>query len=313
LLRKNGDPVDLSRRLFGIEFRNPVLAASGTYGYGEEFSEFYDVSLLGGFVTKAVTPESRAGNPPPRIIETPSGMLNAIGLQNDGLDAFIEKVIPRIARMDTVVMVNVTGRTADDYVRVCAALDRFDAVRAFEINISCPNVREGGIMFGTRPDTAARLTEAVRASTAKPIVVKLSPNVSDIADIARAAESAGADGVSLINTLTGMVIDVRTRRPMLANVTGGLSGPAIRPVAVRMVWQTAQAVSVPVIGMGGIFCARDALEFLIAGASLVQVGCGMFVKPRLPLEVIDGIREYLVCHGFRSVGEIIGSLEVTEE
>lgn len=304
---------DLSQRLFGIEFKNPVLAASGAFGYGEEFSEFYDVSLLGGFVTKAVTPEPRSGNPPPRIIETPSGMLNAIGLQNDGLAAFALRVIPRIARMDTVVMVNVAGRTADDYARVCASLDRFDTVRAFEINISCPNVSEGGASFGSRPDTAARLTEAVRAATAKPIVVKLTPNVSDIADIARAVESAGADGVSLINTLTGMVIDVRTRSPMLANVTGGLSGPAIRPVAVRMVWEVARAVTVPVIGMGGIFCARDALEFLIAGASLVQVGCGMFVKPRLPLEVIAGISEYLASQGFRSVGEIVGSLEIPEE
>lgn len=304
---------DLSQRLFGIGFKNPVLAASGTFGYGGEFSELYDVSLLGGFVTKAVTPEPRIGNPPPRVIETPSGMLNSIGLENEGLDAFIEKVIPRITGMDTVVLVNVAGRTQDDYMRVCAALDRFDAVRAFELNISCPNVREGGAAFGAHPDSAAALTAAVRGVTSRPLIVKLSPNVTDIAEIARAVESAGADGVSLINTLTGMVIDVRTRRPMLANVTGGLSGPAIRPVAVRMVWQAARAVSVPVIGVGGIFCARDALEFFIAGASLVQVGCGMFVKPRLPLEVIVGIRDYLASNGFRSVCDIIGSLDVPEE
>ncbi len=302
----------LSQNLFGIEFKNPVLAASGTFGHGEEFSEFYDVSLLGGFVTKAVTPEPRTGNPAPRIVETPSGMLNAIGLQNEGLDAFLEKTAPRLADMDTTVIVNVAGRTVDDYVRVCTALEGVRAVRAFELNISCPNVREGGIAFGSSPDPAAGLTGAVRNATSKPLVVKLSPNVSDIAAIARAVEQAGADGVSLINTITGMVIDVRTRRPILANVTGGLSGPAIRPVAVRMVWQAARAVKIPVIGLGGIFSARDALEFLIAGASLVQVGSGMFVKPRLPLEVIDGIREYLAAGGFRSVTDIIGSMRTPE-
>lgn len=303
----------LDQRLFGIEFKNPALAASGTFGYGAEFSEFYDVSLLGGFVTKAVTPEPRTGNPAPRIVETPSGMLNAIGLQNEGLDAFLDKTVPRLAEMDTVVIVNVAGRTMDDYVRVVAALDRVPTVRAFELNISCPNVREGGIAFGSTPDAAARLTAEVRGSTSKPLIVKLSPNVSDIASIARAVEQAGADGISLINTLTGMVVDVRTRRPMLANVTGGLSGPAIRPVAVRMVWQVARAVKIPVIGMGGIFSARDALEFLIAGASLVEVGSGMFVKPRLPLEVIDGIRAYLADNGFRSVTDIIGSIRTPEE
>ncbi len=302
----------LSQRLFGLEFANPVLAASGTFGYGGEFASFYDVSLLGGFMTKAVTPEPRMGNPAPRIVETPSGMLNAIGLQNEGLDAFLEKTVPRLAEMETVVIVNVAGRTADDYVSVCTALDGVSAIRAFEINISCPNVCEGGIAFGSTPKAALRLTRAVRGATGKPLIVKLSPNVSDIAAIARAAEQAGADGISLINTITGMVVDVRTRQPMLANVTGGLSGPAIRPVAVRMVWQAARAVNIPVIGMGGIFSARDALEFLIAGASLVEVGCGMFVKPRLPLEVIDGIREYLVGNDFRSVTDIIGSIRIPE-
>jgi len=303
----------LAQRLFGIEFKNPVLAASGTFGYGAEFSEFYDVSLLGGFVTKAVTPEPRTGNPAPRIVETPSGMLNAIGLQNEGLDAFLDKTVPRLAEMDTAVIVNVAGRTMDDYVHVVAALDRVPTVRAFELNISCPNVREGGIAFGSTPDAAAHLTGEVRGSTSKPLIVKLSPNVSDIASIARAVEQAGADGISLINTLTGMVVDVRTRRPMLANVTGGLSGPAIRPVAIRMVWQAAREVKIPVIGMGGIFSARDALEFIIAGASLVEVGSGMFVKPRLPLEVIDGIRAYLADGGFQSVTDIIGSIRTPEE
>jgi dihydroorotate dehydrogenase (NAD+) catalytic subunit len=303
---------DLSQRLFGLEFKNPVLAASGTFGYGEEYSDFYDVSLLGGFVTKAVTPERRNGNLPPRIIETPSGMLNAIGLQNEGLDAFREKIVPCLAVMNTVVLVNVAGRTMDDYVRVCSGLDKEEPVRGFEINISCPNVKEGGIAFGSCPETAASLVAEVRKATAKPLVVKLSPNVADIAGIARAVEASGADGVSLINTITGMVIDVDRRRPMLANNTGGLSGPAIRPVAVRMVWQAARAVRIPVIGMGGIFSARDALEFLIAGASLVQVGCGMFVKPKLPLEVIEGIGEYLERYEYASIRDIVGSLRVSE-
>lgn len=304
---------DVSRRLFGIDFKNPVLAASGTFGYGEEFAGFYDVSLLGGFVTKAVTPERRSGNPSPRIVETPSGMLNAIGLQNEGLEEFVEHTVPRIADLDTVVIVNVAGRTVDDYVRVCEALEHENPVRAFEINISCPNVKEGGIAFGSHAVSAASLVGTVRDATRKPLIVKLSPNVTDIAEIARAVESAGADGVSLINTLTGMVIDVDRRRPMLANVTGGLSGPAVKPVAVRMVWQVARAVSIPVIGMGGIFCARDALEFIIAGASLVQVGCGMFVKPRLPLEVLEGIREYMARHGVSSITDITGSLKTSEE
>jgi dihydroorotate dehydrogenase (NAD+) catalytic subunit len=305
--------VNLSQTLFGLEFKNPVIAASGTFGYGEEFSDFYDISLLGGFVTKAVTPEPRKGNPSPRIIETPSGMLNSIGLQNEGLDVFINKVIPRVSGLDTVVMVNVAGRTADDYRTVCSRLEPYSAVRAFEINVSCPNVKEGGITFGSCPETTFSLVSELRKETKKPLIVKLSPAVNDIAGIACAAESAGADGISLINTIAGMVINVDTRRPMLANITGGLSGPAVRPVAVRMVYQVAQSVSIPVIGMGGIFSARDALEFIIAGASLVQTGSGMFVKPLLPLEVIAGIREYLILHGKNSFCEIIGSLQIEEE
>lgn len=298
----------LSQRIFGKAFKNPVLTASGTFGHGEEFSRLYDISLLGGIVTKAVTPEPRTGNPPPRVIETPSGMLNAIGLQNEGLDAFISDIMPKIAAYDTVRIVNVAGRTLDDYRAVCAALDPHDAVDAFELNISCPNVKEGGVVFGARPDAAAELVRGVRDVTGRPLIVKLTPNTADIAAVARAVEEAGADAVSLINTITGMVVNIETRRPMLGNVTGGLSGPAIRPVAVRMVWQTAQAVSIPVIGIGGIFSARDALEFLIAGASLAQVGCGMFVKPTLPLEIIGGIGEYLDRHGLNSVGELVGSL-----
>ena len=305
--------LSLSQRLFGIEFKNPVLGASGTFGYGEEFSEFYDVSLLGGFVTKAVTPEPRIGNPPPRVIETPSGMLNAIGLQNDGLDVFVEEILNRIAHFSTVIIVNVAGETAENYFTVCSELDRQNAVKAFEINISCPNVKKGGITFGSYPESAFSLIKGLHDVTDKPLIVKLSPNVTDIVEIALSVEDAGAHAVSLINTITGMVIDVEKRRPMLGNVTGGLSGPAIRPIAVRMVFEVAQAVSIPVIGIGGIFCARDALEFIIAGASLIEVGCGMFVKPRLPLEVIDGISEYMVRHGIESLSNLVGSIKVMED
>lgn len=305
--------IDLNQVLFGIEFKNPVLAASGTFGYGEEFADFYDVSLLGGFVTKAVTPEPRKGNLPPRIIETPSGMLNAIGLQNEGLDVFISDILPRFSSFNTIIIVNVAGRTVDDYVKVCSVLDDNVAVRAFEINISCPNVKEGGMSFGSSAVYASSLVGVVRNATRKPLIVKLTPNVSNIADIARSVADAGADALSLINTITGMVVDVESQRPMLANVTGGLSGPAIRPIAVRMVFETARAVSVPVIGIGGIFSARDALEFIIAGASLVQVGCGMFVKPRLPVEVIDGIREYMIRHGVESLSDLVGSIKIQED
>ncbi|MFC1607884.1 dihydroorotate dehydrogenase [Candidatus Latescibacterota bacterium] len=303
----------ISQKLFGVGFKNPVLAASGTFGFGEEFRDFYDVALLGGFVTKAVTPEPRTGNQAPRIIETPSGMLNAIGLQNPGLEAFVDTIYPRIKRFDTSIIVNVAGKTVDDYFRVCETLDSLSAVRAFEVNISCPNVKKGGIAFGTSPESASHVTRAVRESTGKPVIVKLSPNVTDITAIAAAVEDSGADAISLINTITGMVVDVDSRKPMLANVTGGLSGPAIRPVAVRMVYQVSRTVSVPVIGMGGIFCARDALEFIIAGASLVQVGCGMFVDPSLPLKVINGIEEYLEAHDCGHVSQIVGSLTVAEE
>ena len=298
----------LVQTLLGIEFKNPVLAASGTFGYGEEFSDFFDVSLLGGFVTKAVTPEPRKGNPPPRIIETPSGMLNAIGLQNEGLDYFIDTILPRIRSFDTALIVNVAGRSADDYIAVCSALDGVDAVRALEVNISCPNVSEGGISFGCSALSASALIATLRNTTDKPLIVKLTPNVDDIAEIALSVQDAGANAVSLINTITGMVVDVEERRPMLANITGGLSGPAIRPVAVRMVYETARAISIPVIGIGGIFSARDALEFIIAGASLVQVGCGMFVKPRLPVEVIDGIGDYLDRHDMGHITELVGSI-----
>ena len=305
-----GNP--LAQTICGIEFKNPVIAASGTFGFGEEFLDFYDVSHLGGFVTKAVTPKPRTGNPSPRIIETPSGMLNAIGLQNPGLEIFVDQILPRISKFDTVIIVNVAGSTLDDYITVCSELDRHEAVRALEINISCPNVKEGGLAFGNTPESASSVIGKVREVTEKPVIAKLSPNVTDIAEIACAVEQSGADAVSLINTLTGMVVNVETRCPMLANCTGGLSGPAVRPVAVRMVYQVAQAVSIPVIGMGGIFSARDALEFIIAGASLVEIGCGMFVNPKLPLDVIDGMAGYLEKHSMAAISDLIGSLKVPE-
>ncbi len=303
----------MSQTIFGMKFKNPVMAASGTFGYGEDFRDFFDVARLGGFVTKSVTPDIRLGNPPPRIIETPSGMLNAIGLQNPGLDYVIEHIIPRLSVMDANVFVNVAGRTEEDYIKVCRELDRFEAVDGFEINISCPNVKEGGIALGSTARTAGEITRALRDVTSKPLVIKLSPNVTDIVEIALAVEKAGADGVSLINTITGMVVDVEQRRPMLANVTGGLSGPALRPVAVRMVYQVARAVSIPVIGIGGIFSARDALEFIIAGASLVQVGCGMFVEPTLPITVIDGIMDYLERHKIVEISDLVGSISTGEK
>ena len=303
----------LRQTLFGLDFKNPVMAASGTFGYGEDFKDFFDVSAIGGFVTKSVTPDVRTGNPPPRIIETPSGMLNAIGLQNPGLNYFIEHIIPRLSKMDTNVFVNVAGRSEEDYLKVCRDLERFDTVHGYEINISCPNVKEGGIALGSSARTAGEITEALRKVTSKPLVVKLSPNVTDIAEIARAVEDAGADGISLINTITGMVVDVERRRPMLANVTGGLSGPALRPVAVRMVYQVARAVTIPVIGIGGIFSSRDALEFIIAGASLVQVGCGMFVQPTLPVDIVDGIEDYINRHEMPAVSELVGSISIGDE
>ncbi|MFC1538291.1 dihydroorotate dehydrogenase [Candidatus Latescibacterota bacterium] len=304
---------DLKQNIFGVDFKNPVIAASGTFGFGEEFGDFYDVNLLGGFVTKSVTPGPRRGNDPPRIIETPSGMLNAIGLQNNGLEYFVQNILPKYDSLNTTVIVNVAGRTVEDYETVCVELDKHESVKALEINISCPNVKEGGIAFGASAESAAGITKFLRAKTGKPLIIKLSPNVTNIAEIAYAVEESGADAVSLINTLTGMVIDIEKRRPMLANVTGGLSGPAIRPVAVRMVYQVAETVSIPVIGLGGIFCARDALEFIISGASLIQVGCGMFVKPTLPLEVIKGINDYLESHNFNSVSELVGSIKTKEE
>ena len=296
----------LRTQLGPLSLKNPVLPASGTYGYGEEFLPFISPECWGAVVTKGVSPTPWPGNPPPRICETPGGMLNAIGLQNVGMEAFARKALPFLRPYQTPVIVNIVGKSVEEYVSVAEHLSAFPEVSGFELNISCPNVKEGGIAFGTDPRAAAAVTAAVRAATDKPLIVKLSPNVTDITLIARAVEDAGADALSLINTLLGMAIDIKARRPILANQVGGLSGPAIKPVALRMVWQTYKQVRIPIIGMGGILTAADALEFLMAGATAVAIGTGLFIDPLTPQRVIDGIARFLEEEGFSSVRELVG-------
>ena len=302
--------VDLSIEIGKLKLKNPVLTASGTFGYGEEFADFIDLNRLGGIVVKGTTLHRREGNPYPRMAETPSGMLNAVGLQNKGVDHFIEEIYPRISHLDTNIIVNVSGSSIDDYVAVCEKLNPLDKVAAVEINISCPNVKQGGMGFGTTCSGAESVTRAVRKAYDGTIIVKLTPNVTDITEIARAAEAAGADALSLTNTFLGMAIDVEKRRPMLSTITGGLSGPCIRPIAVRMVWQVAQAVKVPVVGLGGIMNGRDAIEFLLAGASAVQIGTANFVDPQVTIKTIDFIEDYLKRHHFSAVSQLIGAMEV---
>ena len=302
--------VDLSIEIGKLKLKNPVLTASGTFGYGEEFADFIDLNRLGGIVVKGTTLHRREGNPYPRMAETPSGMLNAVGLQNKGVDHFIEEIYPRISHLDTNIIVNVSGSSIDDYVAVCEKLNPLDKVAAVEINISCPNVKQGGMGFGTTCSGAESVTRAVRKAYDGTMIVKLTPNVTDITEIARAAEAAGADALSLTNTFLGMAIDVEKRRPMLSTITGGLSGPCIRPIAVRMVWQVAQAVKVPVVGLGGIMNGRDAIEFLLAGASAVQIGTANFVDPQVTIKTIDFIENYLKRHHFSAVSQLIGAMEV---
>ena len=302
--------VDLSIEIGKLKLTNPVLTASGTFGYGEEFADFIDLNRLGGIVVKGTTLHRREGNPYPRMAETPSGMLNAVGLQNKGVDHFIEEIYPRISHLDTNIIVNVSGSSIDDYVAVCEKLNPLDKVAAVEINISCPNVKQGGMGFGTTCSGAESVTRAVRKAYDGTMIVKLTPNVTDITEIARAAEAAGADALSLTNTFLGMAIDVEKRRPMLSTITGGLSGPCIRPIAVRMVWQVAQAVKVPVVGLGGIMNGRDAIEFLLAGASAVQIGTANFVDPQVTIKTIDFIEDYLKRHHFSAVSQLIGAMEV---
>ena len=302
--------VDLSVEIGKLKLKNPIMTASGTFGYGEEFADFIDLNRLGGIIVKGTTLHHREGNPYPRMAETPSGMLNAVGLQNKGVDYFIEHIYPRIKDLDTRVIVNVSGSCIDDYVAVCEKLSPLDKVAAVEINISCPNVKQGGMGFGTTCSGAESVTSAVRKAYDGTMIVKLTPNVTDITEIARAVEAAGADAVSLTNTFLGMAIDVEKRKPMLSTITGGLSGPCIRPIAVRMVWQVANAVQVPVVGLGGIASGRDAIEFLLAGATTVQIGTANFVDPQVTIKAIDYIEDYLKRHQIASVRELIGGMEV---
>lgn len=296
----------LSVNIGSLQLKNPVLTASGTFGYGEEFSDFMDLSRLGGFIVKGTTLLAREGNDYPRMVETPSGMLNAVGLQNKGVKYFADTIYPRIKDCGSEVIVNVSGATVDDYVGVAERLAPLSGIRAIEVNISCPNVKQGGMAFGTTTKGAAAVTAALRKAWERTLIVKLSPNVTDIAEIARAVEDEGADSVSLINTLMGMAIDVEHRRPYLSTITGGLSGPAVRPVAVRMVWQVAKAVKIPVIGLGGITCGRDALEFLMAGATAVEVGTANFLDPAISVRIVDEIEEYCRRNKISDIREIIG-------
>ena len=293
-------------KIGAMTLKNPVLTASGTFGYGQEFADFIDLNRLGGFIVKGTTLEPREGNDYPRMVETPSGMINAVGLQNKGVDHFIEHIYPDIASLDTNIIVNVSGAKIDDYVATASKIAALPSVPAIEVNISCPNVKQGGMAFGTSPQGAAEVTHAIRRVYDKTMIVKLSPNVTDIASIARAVEAEGADSVSLVNTFMGMAIDVERQRPYLSTITGGLSGPAIRPIAVRMVWQVAHAVNIPVIGLGGIMNARDALEFLMAGATAVEIGTANFIDPTTTIRIIEGIDEYCVRHSINDIHELIG-------
>ena len=299
---------DLTVNIAGVEFKNPVITASGTFGCGREYSEFYPLREIGGLSCKGITLKPRMGNPPPRIAETPSGILNAVGLQNPGVDHFIEQDLPWLKEQETVVIANIAGNTPEEYAQMAEKLSE-SSVDMIEMNISCPNVKHGGVQFGTSCQSVGAITREVRAHCKKPLMVKLSPNVSDIAEIARAAESEGADALSLINTLTGMRIDINTRRPIIRNNTGGLSGPAVFPVAVRMVWQTAGAVKIPVVGMGGISTWRDAVEMMLAGASAIQVGTALFSDPYAPLKIKEGLNRYLDDQGIASVTELAGMVK----
>ncbi|MGE3550170.1 MAG: dihydroorotate dehydrogenase [Geobacter sp.] len=301
---------DMSVEIAGLKLRNPVMTASGTFGYGEEFSQYVNLGTIGAFVTKGLSLKPRAGNPTPRIVETPGGMLNAIGLQNVGIEAFIQKKVPFLRTVNTPAIANFFGYTPEEYAELATRLDSIPEVAALEVNISCPNVKQGGIVFGTDPACAASVVKACRAATTKPLIVKLSPNVTDIVEMAQACEGEGADALSVINTLTGMAIDLERRRPVLANVTGGLSGPAIKPIALRMVWQVSKVVKVPVIGIGGIMSASDALEFMLAGATAVQVGTASFVNPGAAQEIAEGMEQWLTDHGIGDVKSLIGALQV---
>lgn len=300
---------DLSVNINKLQLKNPVMTASGTFGYGPEFADFIPLEGLGGIIVKGTTLKPREGNDYPRMVETASGMLNCVGLQNKGVDYFCEHIYPEIKDIDTNMIVNVSGSSPEDYAECAARINELDNIPAIELNISCPNVRQGGMAFGVTCASAASVVKAVRARYDKTMIVKLSPNVTDIAEIARAVEAEGADSVSLINTLMGMAIDIEKRKPLLSINTGGLSGPAVKPVALRMVWQVAKAVNIPVVGLGGICNAHDAIEFLMAGATAIEIGTANFIDPQVTIKVRDGINEWLDSHGCKSVKEIIGTLE----
>ncbi|MBR4713480.1 MAG: dihydroorotate dehydrogenase [Paludibacteraceae bacterium] len=300
---------DLSVNIGGLRMKNPVMTASGTFGYGEEYADFIDISRIGAIIVKGTTLAHREGNPYPRMAETPSGMLNCVGLQNKGVDYFVENIYPRIRKVQTNMIVNVSGACVEDYVATAEKINALEDIPAIELNISCPNVKQGGMAFGTTCAGAESVVSAVRKAYKKTLIVKLSPNVTSIADIAMAAEAAGADSVSLINTLMGMAIDAERQKPVLSTVTGGLSGPCVKPVALRMVWQVAKAVKIPVVGLGGIMNATDAVEFFLAGASAIEIGTANFIDPAVSLKVVEGINDYLERHGCKSVKEIIGALK----
>lgn len=294
-----------------LELKNPVMTASGTFGYGQEYETYLDLNTLGAIVVKGISIKPRPGNPPPRVVETPSGMLNAIGLENVGVERFIDEKLPYLRKIESKVVVNILGDSIDDYRQLAETLDDVTGVHALEINISCPNVKKGGVAFGTVPKMANEVTKAVRNACRLPIILKLSPNVTNIVEIAKAVEEGGADAISLINTLLGMAIDIHARRPKLANIVGGLSGPAIKPVAIRMVWQVAQNVKIPVIGIGGITNAEDAIEFMLAGATAIEVGTANFINPHATIDIVNGISAFLEKYNYKSVDEIIGALDVS--
>jgi len=302
--------LDMSVRLCGVKIKNPIIPASGTFGYGHEIAEFYDISRLGAVSAKGITPKPRIGNPPVRIVETPSGILNSVGLQNPGIDEFLKTELPWLLSKNAVVMANISGNTVDEYCQMVEKLDK-TGITFIEVNVSCPNVHGGGKVFAATPEGVYEVAKAVRAMTHRPVLIKLSPNVADITEVALAAQQGGADGISLINTLTGMAIDVKTRKPVLANVTGGLSGPAVRPVALRMCYQAAQAVKIPVVGMGGIMSGEDAVMFLLAGCTAVQVGTANLADPMACIRILEELEQYMIDNGITKVTDLIGAL-ITE-
>lgn len=299
---------NLKVKIHDLQLKNPIMTASGTFGYGEEFSDFYDISMLGGIIVKGTTGSKREGNPYPRMAETASGMLNAVGLQNVGVDSFINNIYPKIKEINTNIIVNVSGSTIEEYITVAEKLNNLDKIPSIELNISCPNVKEGGMAFGTSCPSAISVTKAVREVYKKTLIVKLSPNVTNITEMALAVEGAGADAVSLINTLLGMAIDAEKRKPLLSTITGGLSGPAIKPIALRMVWQVSKVVKIPIIGIGGIMNATDAIEFILAGATAVQLGTANFIDPAIGQKVIKGIQLYLLKHNIDDINSIRGCI-----